>query len=161
MNENDDFSFVPDERMRTVRRYGFDQNMSERLPVRLVDEYCRGIQVPLRGKQFKYTPKDNADVERIFQSKQLKTGDSFAAASSARPLNLQNDGGLGELGVNMGAPLPLGNTEVIGDFTRPADINFFSVDWSGDWLELVDENRVNSFQEINSTRLSDIIEVSS
>ena len=117
-----------DEKLKRIKSYQIQRSRSERLPIRLVDRYCRGIE---GGAVYNLPSSPNEDLQFVFPSS----------------LKLTNDGGLSGLlkrATELGTLMPVGSTNII-DFlkNKNTDIAFFSVDWSQDWLKILNEQELN------------------
>ena len=134
-----------EERERAERYMELQSDLVDRLPIRLVDQYCRGINSPLSAPF----------TQRREDRRPHLPGEVFGDAS-----NLQNDGNLREILIaspyketilsKLGTPFPTGSEAM--DIMRgfgPSEFCFWSFDWSGDWESLLEEERINFFEENN------------
>ena len=112
------------------------QALSERLPIRSVNRYADGVE-NTSNKKFSFAVRENDDLKIIFPNHN----------------NLKNDGGIAKSTnitgnvPKLGALLPVEtNISVTEYFDHPREneLAFLSVDWSEDWLHILNENQINS-----------------
>jgi len=127
-----------DEKKRDARQQMLQLAISERLPIRVVNKDCHGVDILGRDSRAPVS-RVNEDFTSAFPSGlQLEsTGSVFELAKKA---------GVSVQGI--GSHFPVDKSELFSDIFRGRlDVHFVSFDWSGDWLKVLDDLEMNSVQE--------------
>ena len=127
-----------DEKKRDVRQHMLQMAISERLPIRVVNKDCHGVEIPGRDLR--------APVSRINEDFTAAFPVGLQLESTGSVFDLAKKAGVSVQGI--GAHFPIDKSELFSEvFRSRIDVHFVSVDWSADWLKVLDDQEMNSVRE--------------